>query len=385
MQIPKEIDALMARLEAAGQEAYLVGGCVRDRCMGKEPHDYDMTTSAVPEEMKAIFSGERIIETGLKHGTLTVLTAKGGVEITTYRQDGTYSDHRHPDAVLYTRSLREDLARRDFTVNAMAMDRRGVLQDPFGGQGDLAAATLRCVGDPRRRFEEDALRILRALRFSSRLGFAIEKETAAAMEEKAPLLNTIAGERIFAELCGFLCGKACCSVLKRHSAVLKVLLPEVALWDEQMLQRLKIAPPEVPLRFAALLMDAGVEKASEILHRLKVSTAFRRDVLLLLEEYPKPCAKTKAAVHQRVATIGVNAFLNLLALWGEQGFYAHTLEELQKEGACLSMKDLAVKGADLQAFGYEGAAIGAALQNLYQMVITEQQPNDKKVLLELLQ
>lgn len=381
MQIPKEIDALMARLEEAGQEAYLVGGCVRDRCMGKEPHDYDMTTSAAPEEMKAIFAGERIIETGLKHGTLTVLTPLGGVEITTYRQDGTYSDHRHPDEVVFTRSLREDLARRDFTVNAMAMDRRGCLQDPFGGQADLAAALLRCVGEPRRRFREDALRILRALRFSSRLGFAIEKETAAAMEEKAPLLAAIAGERIFTELWGLLCGKDCAAVLRRHSAVLKGLLPHV---DDKMLQRLSVAPPEAPLRFAALLMDAGAERAKDLLDRLKVPTAFRKEVLLLMEEYPNPCPKTRAAVHQRAATVGAEAFLKLCALWGEQEQYGNILEALQKEGACLSMKELAVKGPDLQALGYEGAAIGAALNLLFQKVITEQLPNEKEILLNSL-
>lgn len=383
MQIPKEIAQILERLEAAGQEAYLVGGCVRDRCMGIPPHDYDITTSAYPEEMKEIFAGEWIIETGLKHGTLTVLTPLGGVEITTYRQDGTYSDHRHPDQVQFTRSLREDLARRDFTVNAMAMDHHGEVIDLFGGREDLAAGILRCVGDPCRRFEEDALRILRALRFSARLDFTVEEKTAAAMEEKAPLLRSIAGERIFSELCGLLCGKACANALKSHPAVLKTILPELILPDEKTQLRLEKAPPDASLRMAALLMDLPAETAAGALARWKVSTAFRKEVLLLVREYPIPCEKTKAAVHRRAATLGAGAFLKLAALWGEP-FYARTLSDLQEEGACLSMKELAVNGADLQALGYEGVAIGAALEKLFQKVTAEQLPNEKEILLNSL-
>ncbi|MBQ8600547.1 MAG: CCA tRNA nucleotidyltransferase [Clostridia bacterium] len=379
MQIPKEIDEILRRLESAGYEAYLVGGCVRDRCMGKEPHDYDVTTSAFPNEMKRVFITERVIETGLKHGTLTVLTAIGGVEITTFRQEGSYSDHRHPDQVQFTRALKEDLARRDFTVNAMAMDRRGVIADPFGGQADLADGIIRCVGDPRRRVEEDALRILRGLRFSSRLGFAIAEETAAAMEEKAPLLHFIAQERIFSELCGLVLGKDCAAVLHRHRRVVQTVLPELSL--DGALERLKGTPAKETLRFAALLMDSGEETAGVVLSRLKVPTAFRKEVLLFIRESPKPCEKTKKAVHARCARIGAEAFLKLAVFWGKDEFYAQTVAELKKEKACLSLKELAVDGKDIQALGYSGTAVGQALNILFEKVITEELPNQKELLL----
>ena len=187
--LPNSVREALLRLNEAGFEAWLVGGCVRDRLMGAEPHDYDITTSATPAETAAVFAGERIIETGLRHGTVTVLLSGEPLEITTFRTEAAYSDHRRPDAVRFTRSLREDLARRDFTVNAIAMDADGRLCDPFGGRADLEKKILRAVGDPEARFREDALRILRCARFSSVLGFAIEPATAAAMVRCRELLD----------------------------------------------------------------------------------------------------------------------------------------------------------------------------------------------------
>ena len=193
------VNQILLRLEAAGFEAWLVGGCVRDRLMGITPHDYDITTSARPEEVMAVFHDHRVLETGLKHGTVTLLWEHEPLEITTYRAEGTYSDHRHPDNVTFTSSLQEDLARRDFTMNAIAMDARGSIADPFHGAEDIAAGIIRCVGDPVQRFTEDALRTLRALRFASRLGFAIEDATKYAMELCAENLSYVSPERIFAE------------------------------------------------------------------------------------------------------------------------------------------------------------------------------------------
>ena len=193
--IPQEVRTLLARLESAGHQAWAVGGCVRDTLRRAAPSDWDVTTDARPEQVMALF-GQAAIPTGLKHGTVTVRTGETRVEVTTFRRDGTYSDHRRPDAVQFSTSLEEDLARRDLTVNAMAMDLRGHICDPFGGQEDLSRQVLRCVGEPIRRLDEDALRIMRTLRFAAVLGFAIEPETAAALRRCAPPLADIAAERI---------------------------------------------------------------------------------------------------------------------------------------------------------------------------------------------
>ena len=205
---------VLCALRAAGYEAYVVGGCVRDSLLGRRPGDWDVTTSALPEETKAVFSGAPVIGTGVRHGTVAVLVGGEPVEITTYRVDGPYSDGRRPDSVAFTRSLREDLARRDFTVNAMAWSPETGLVDPFGGADDLRGKSIRCVGDPARRFQEDALRILRALRFSSSLGFSIEPETAAALRADRARLGKVSAERIAAELVKLVCGAGAPRVLR---------------------------------------------------------------------------------------------------------------------------------------------------------------------------
>ena len=200
LTLPKPVDAALSRLEAAGFPAFAVGGCVRDHVLGFTPHDYDICTAATPEEMQRVFQNERTIETGLKHGTLTVLLAGMPLEITTFRVDGAYSDGRHPDSVRFTARVEDDLARRDFTINAMAYSPAAGLVDPFGGQEDCKAGIIRCVGDPAARFGEDALRILRALRFSARLGFPIEDATARAIRDGKAQLCHVSRERIAVEL-----------------------------------------------------------------------------------------------------------------------------------------------------------------------------------------
>ena len=213
--IPQEVCAVLQTLEHAGHEAYAVGGCVRDILMGKAPHDWDVTTSALPQETMALFN-HFAIPTGLQHGTVTVRSGALTCEVTTFRTDGDYPDHRHPAAVTFTRSLREDLARRDLTVNAMAMDMRGTLHDPFDGQADIRRRILRCVGQPEHRFREDALRILRTLRFSATLGFMIEEDTHQALRAQCGDLRYVAAERVREELTKLLCG----------TDVLRVLLEE---------------------------------------------------------------------------------------------------------------------------------------------------------------
>ena len=373
--IPQSVAAVMEKINAAGQEAYLVGGCVRDAYRGHLPHDYDITTSALPEEMLRIFAGERIIPTGLQHGTVTVLTADGPVEVTTYRQDGDYSDHRHPDGVTFTRSLREDLARRDFTMNAMALDRDGALIDPFGGREDLDRGLIRCVGEAERRFEEDALRILRGLRFAARLGFSLEEETARAMVAKKQLLKEIAAERIFAELCGLLAGEYAAEVLEEYGAVLLPVLPELKL-DARALSVLKKLPQEPALRLAALLSseDGGV------LNRLKVSNAFREEVLLLLRERDAFCPPERIAVRRRMSALGAMPFITLCRYQRAEDCLL-IAERLLEEGACLSVQQLAVTGRDLMALGLKGPSIGEALARLLEQVIEEKLLNEREALL----
>ena len=299
----------IARLREAGYEAYLVGGCVRDALLGRAPGDWDITTAALPEQVEAVFTGERIIETGLKHGTVTVLLDGKPLEITTFRTEAAYSDHRHPDAVAFTPSLTEDLARRDFTINAMAwtlentgdgslcstkasvfsddcitqrtvpcvpLEKRGEgmedgLQDPFGGQADLERKLIRCVGDPYKRFEEDALRILRALRFAAQLDFAIDPATAAAAHALRGTLDLVSRERIAVELTKLLCGPAARRIVVDYWEILSIPLPELAPMaglDQRSKYHcydvlghcaaaLEAVPPEPVLRWAALLHDVG--------------------------------------------------------------------------------------------------------------------------------
>lgn len=371
ISIPSGVSALLERLEQAGYEAYLVGGCVRDTYMGIAPQDYDITTSALPEQTKEVFRDARVIETGLAHGTLTVLTDCGAVEITTYRQDGDYSDHRHPDAVYFTRSLKEDLARRDFTINAMAMDRRQNLVDLFGGRADLDAKILRCVGDAKRRFEEDALRIMRALRFAARLGFALEEQTKAAMECKKELLKTVAAERIFAELCGILKGDYAAEILRQQYQVVQVILPEF----QGEVRRLAQLPPDPAMRLAVLLKK---ETAAEALAKLKVPNAFKKTVLMLLENQDIPCPETEQKLHRLGIDLGAE---NLQILYAWQGWNLASLNDFLEKKPCLCIRDLALDGKDLMEQGLQGSAIGEAQKYLLEQV-AKGLPNEKETLIQ---
>lgn len=369
MSIPSGISALLERLEQAGYEAYLVGGCVRDAYMGIAPQDYDITTSALPEQTKEVFRDARVIETGLAHGTLTVLTENGPVEITTYRQDGDYSDHRHPDAVYFTRSLEEDLARRDFTINAMAMDRRQNLVDLFGGRADIDAKIVRCVGDAERRFEEDALRIVRALRFAARLGFSLEAQTQAAMEHKKELLKTVAAERIFAELCGLLKGDHAAETLGEHREVAEVILPELREVD-----RLKKLPSDPVMRLAAVLQK---ENADLALARLKAPNIFKKTVRMLLENQEIEQPENERELHRLTIRLGAE---NLQTLYRWRGWNCAPLLDFLKKSPCLSIRDLAVDGKELMALGLQGSAIGNAQKYLLEQV-AEGLPNEKEILI----
>lgn len=425
---------VLSRLEEAGYEAYYVGGCVRDRLMGMEPHDYDITTSALPEEVKAVFSDCRLIETGIQHGTVTLLLDGEPFEITTYRVETTYSDHRHPDAVRFTRTLRDDLSRRDFTMNAIAMDKNGALVDPFGGEKDIAGGILRCVGDPMQRFEEDALRILRALRFSSVLGFTIEENTRKAIFAKKELLSHVSSERIFVELNKLLLGANAGQILQDFFDVITTVLPELApmkgfdqrnfhhIYDvlEHSARVVDAVPQEKVLRLAALFHDAGKPSvfsmdengvghfyghaevsrglAASALHRLRCDNATMAMVDLLIRYHDTPIECTPKAVRRALGKLSPDGFHALMQLKRADNLAQSpefrtrqqeidALEQLaaqiQAEAQCFRLKDLAINGRDLLSLGYlPGQKLGTTLQSLFDAVLNDRLPNEREALLE---
>ena len=323
MDMPKNVDTAINLLQSAGFEAYAVGGCVRDSLLGKTPNDWDITTSAKPENMKSVFADFHCIDTGIKHGTVTVVIDGEPLEITTFRLDGEYEDNRHPKSVTFTSNLGADLGRRDFTVNAMAYSKMTGTVDLFGGQNDLKNKIIRCVGDPDRRFNEDALRILRALRFASALDFEIEEKTAQSLLKNCALLGNISEERIAKELLKLVCGKGAKRILTDFAPVLFEILPELQpmyknshdnphhCYDiyEHTLIAVESIDPEPTLRFAMLLHDCGkpavkkfdengvahfyghqrisAEISAQILARLKVSNKFRDEILFLVSNHDR--------------------------------------------------------------------------------------------------
>lgn len=433
--MPQEVRALLARLESAGYQGWAVGGCVRDTLRGAVPSDWDVTTDARPERVMALF-GERAIPTGLKHGTVTVCAGETHVEVTTFRRDGTYSDHRRPDAVQFSSSLEEDLARRDLTVNAMAMDLRGHICDPFGGQEDLSRRVLRCVGDPLRRLDEDALRIMRTLRFAAVLGFAIEPDTSAALHRRAPLLADIAAERILVEMNKLLTGEYMASVLLAYPDVLGVFLPELLpcvgfdqrnvhhcydVWTHSVYAASAIAPDAV-LRWAMLLHDIGkpdcftvdehgtghfyghparsAELAEAICRRLRMDKKSAQRIVTLVRWHDRDIPRTEKAVARAARQLGEDMLRQLLAVKRAdnraqsplcRGRAADIdraeaiLDDLLARQSCFSLRELAVRGNDLTALGLRGPAVGEALQKLLDAVMDGSVPNERPALLALAQ
>ncbi len=427
---------LLDALHGAGHAAYAVGGCVRDSLLGQAPHDWDLCTSARPEQVMELFGEEKCIPTGLQHGTVTVKQGGRLYETTTFRIEGAYSDGRHPDAVHFVPDVREDLARRDFTINAMAYSAEEGLIDPFGGRGDLAAHLVRAVGEPERRFEEDALRILRLYRFAARFGFSVDPATGAAARALGPHLDCVSAERIQEEMLKLLAAPAPGRYLE--PAVLAVILPELYPLEEparfaescRVIDRLAPGAENVPARLAALLLPLGEEGTRKALRRLKCSNALTEETAVLVREIggcdgsfseDRPLGWDPAAaggragdgmaravseekapgtsgsatdpavsVRRLLGRYGLTAVERLAAL-GAAGHpeqaadfaaRAELARQMEADGVCCRIAQLAVNGRDLMAAGAKpGPGLRQLLEQLLEAVITGQVPNEKRALL----
>lgn len=398
-------------LRSHGHRADAVGGCVRDFLMGKEPFDIDITTSAKPEEMKQIFAGERTIETGIKHGTLTLLLHGTPYEITTYRVDGEYADHRHPEEVLFTETLSEDLARRDFTVNAMCYSPDAGLTDLYGGQNDLENKIIRAVGEAERRFTEDALRILRGLRFSATLGFSIEEKTAAAMRRCAHLLSFVSAERVLVEWKKLLGGKDAERILSEYCDVLSVALPflsevpikhlpslEDLTAEERMLLLFAIMPPSGrEVAFAQQKTEGDcvsvdsqdarciAERFEKAALALRTDRAFLRRGSAILSHLFDADAGNEESLCLLLYHLGADGARSLLrlrtALSMTDASRMDALVALMEKNPCTSLSALAVSGKDLIALGLRGQDVGDALSYLLFEVMGGRVENEASPLL----
>lgn len=432
--LPPYAGEVLEKLEAAGFEAWCVGGCVRDALLGRAPADWDVCTSAQPEQTKKALAAFSQAETGLRHGTVTAITSGGPVEITTFRREGAYSDRRRPDKVEFTACLEEDLLRRDFTINAMAWHPEKGLVDCFGGLEDLSQGRVRCVGEPIRRFEEDALRILRCLRFGAVLGFSVEEETGRAALACRELLGDISSQRIREELTKLLAGPEAVQVIRAYAPILFSALPELEplsrcaqespyhcydCW-EHTLHAVDAVPLEPVLRWAALLHDCGkplvksfgpdgwahfwgharesVRLAKGLMERLRFSNQEAEAVAELIEYHGEPLPLPEKRVKRLLARLGEEGLFRLLELMrGGVSAQAPALREkrlallkeaedlardILRRGDCLGLPGLAVKGNDLIGLGYvPGKPLGQALNTLLGEVLSGELQNERPALL----
>ena len=431
--LPKEVETVITTLQSAGYSPYLVGGCVREMLRGKAPSDYDMTSDAPPQEVLRLFS-ESAHPTGLQHGTVTVVSGGLPIELTTMRRDGAYRDNRHPDSVTFGTSIEEDLARRDFTVNAIALSPDGTLVDPYGGQEDLKNEIIRCVGDPHKRFSEDALRLMRTIRFAAVLGFTVEPETLRAVHDLHETIGRVAKERIFTELLKTVCAPHAAEALRAAPKLLFCAVPQLEnlkgvpqnskyhIYDvwEHTLHALESIGTDDPIACLAILFhDVGkkavrttgedgydhffghAEKSAaftdEALRALHCDNKTRENVAELVLLHDTAFPKRTAKFRRLLAKLGYEQFYRLLAV-SRADSLAHApwciedrckaladakseAEALQKADFCLSLRQLKITGKDLQAFGFQGKAIGETLNKLLDAVLCGQLPNDHEVLL----
>jgi len=382
-------ERIIRRLNEAGFEAYAVGGCVRDALMGSEPHDWDITTSAVPETVKRLFS--RTFDTGIEHGTVTVLDAGIGYEVTTFRIDGAYSDHRRPDTVTFAGSLYEDVARRDFTINAMAYHPDRGLIDYFDGQGDLARGLIRCVGDPMKRFDEDALRMLRAIRFSAKLGFEIDKATWEAVVSLAPTIRDVSKERILEEVTKTLLSDHPERMAETEESGLagwfcsEFQKPGLLEFD-----RIGLVQRERRLRFAMMMRKMDPEAAERSLRELKADNALRKGVVHLLEHLRDALPAEAEEMRRWIHVTGREDMTDLLELRRQAGIdsaeesaKAQKLFESQK-AMPVTLAELALTGREVIAAGVKpGKDVGERLEYLLDQVLADPEKNTAETLLKI--
>ena len=431
MKLPQTIVTILDTLENHGFAAYVVGGCVRDSLLGLTPADFDLCTSALPEQMEQVFAGQRLVLAGEKHGTVGVCTDTGVVEITTFRTEGDYRDSRHPDWVRFVGDVEQDLARRDFTVNAMAYSPTRGFADPFGGRQDLENKILRAVGAPEKRFREDALRILRGVRFAVRYGLTVEPETRRAMDDQAGGLDSLSRERVFEELSKLLPLVTGADLLE-FASIMGAAIPELAPtigFDQHSPHHAYdlythvayvtgAVPGELTVRWAALLHDigkvstftrdetgrghfyghasAGAELAEQVLLGLKAPTRLRHQVVELIGAHMTRLQPDKKQLRRQLSRLGWEQLER--EFWLQQADMSskgvtepgegeifpeicRMLEEIRREDSCLKIADLAVNGEDLMALGYQGRQIGTCLHWLLEQVLEETLPNDRQALL----
>ncbi|MEA4897458.1 MAG: CCA tRNA nucleotidyltransferase [Eubacteriales bacterium] len=381
MDWPAGVIWVIDRLTDAGYEAYAVGGCVRDWLLKRAPVDWDVATCARPDQVRAALDGARVIETGIKHGTLTAIYGGQAVEVTTFRADGAYTDHRRPDEVRFVSSLRADLSRRDFTINAMAMKPGGAPIDYFGGRADLAARAVRAVGRPETRFAEDALRILRALRFAAQLDFTVEPATARALHDMRSELKHVSAERIYSELKRLLVGPGTARVLLGFPEVLAEAAP-FGFYDARLVGRL---PEDAVLRLAVMMRGGDVRLGLRKLRADNAATG-RAELLAALSKRPTP-GDARGALTLLRAAGGTEAARDALAIWRAEGRDVDEAQELVealiRQNACYRLSDLKVNGRDLIALGVpRGPALGSTLEALLDRVMAGETPNERKALLE---
>lgn len=428
IKIPEGVREIMDKLASSGINSWLVGGCVRDALLGRTANDWDIAAGALPDDIICALDAMRVIPTGIQHGTVTVVINGECFEVTACRSDGEYADMRRPESVSFTESIESDLSRRDFTVNAMAYNKKDGLIDLFGGYSDLRSGIIRCVGDPEKRFSEDALRIIRALRFSSELGFAIDDKTAAAAVKLKNNLNAVSQERRTAELSRLLTGKNASSVLIKYRDIIFVLMPECAglagvphrhgsaddLWIHCS-RSVDLAPSELHIRFAALLRDIGkpycipqsnnyaghAEKGAEIaehmLHRMKLDRISIKKIVTLIENHSVVIEPDECLIRTLLSRLGEEMVFDLYNLRScDRSAHMNEEERIELEkidsayeltnmiisrGDCYKLSALSVRGDDLMKLGYNGKEVGTVLKKLLDRVISGECVNERAVLL----
>lgn len=435
INIPSGASIILDKLHENGHEAYIVGGCVRDSLLGKEPKDWDICTSATPQEVEALFDDYSIFETGIRHGTVSILVDDAVFEVTTFRKDGDYSDGRRPDSVEFVPDVTEDLARRDFTVNAMAYSEETGLIDPYGGLRDIGRKVISCVGEPNERFTEDGLRLMRAIRFASNYGFTIEPNTAASIHRNVALLKNISVERINTELCKILCGDGVLQILLDYKDVICEIIPELkpcdgfeqnnrfhqyTVYDHIAHAVANYTGHDVTVKIALLLHDIGkpfcytedengghfyghapvcAEIADGVLRRLRFDNQTTHDAVELISVHDATLEPTKRVVRRMLNKIGPEQFVRLMkvriadinahAEGTQQSRLQRAYElgviytEVMSQRDCFSIKDLSINGKDVMNLGVpEGKMVGEILKSCLSAVISEDIQNERDELME---